>query len=121
MDLTQRREDFGTDDQSWLGSRHGINNASSVTLNTAAFTKETHYPNGRFKSGIVLTKNGNVYEPWATGNDVAGILLTDLKAPEDPATNVVGAMLEHCRVVTSKLVNPPDAAGQATAPMINFA
>jgi hypothetical protein len=56
MDLTLRTESWGTDDQSWLGSRHGIGECASVTLDTSLFTSGTHYPDGFFKSGIALGK-----------------------------------------------------------------
>jgi hypothetical protein len=56
MDLTLRAESWGTDDQSWLGSRHGIGECASVTLDTSAFTPSLHYPDGYFKSGIALGK-----------------------------------------------------------------
>jgi hypothetical protein len=54
MDLTLRSEAWGTDDKSWLGSRHGIGECRSVTLDTSAFTPAIHYPDGYFKSGIAL-------------------------------------------------------------------
>lgn len=54
MDLTLRTESWGTDDQSWLGSRHGIGECRTVTLDTSAFTPSIHYPDGYFKSGIAL-------------------------------------------------------------------
>lgn len=56
MDLTQRTESFNVDDPSWLGSRHGLGEAVSVTLDTSAFTPAVHYPDGFFKSGIALGK-----------------------------------------------------------------
>lgn len=56
MDLTLRAESWGTDDKSWLGSRHGIGECPSVTLDTSAFTPSIHYPDGYFKSGIALGK-----------------------------------------------------------------
>jgi hypothetical protein len=56
MDLTIRADSFQTDDQSWLGSEDGTRSPQSGTLRTAAFTKNTHYPNGYFPSGIPLAK-----------------------------------------------------------------
>lgn len=56
MDLTQRTESFNVDNPSWLGSRHGLGEAVSVTLDTSTFTPAIHYPDGFFKSGIGLAK-----------------------------------------------------------------
>lgn len=67
MDLTLRTESFNVDDPSWLGSRHGLGEAVSVTLDTSAFTAAVHYPDGFFKSGIALgriTATGK-YGPYA--------------------------------------------------------
>lgn len=230
MDLTQRTDAFAIDDQSWLGSRHGVNNAQSVTLDTSAFTPSIHYPDGFFKSGIALGKitatgkygpyagttdevqtlteggsgltsftitwNGQtttsiaaaasaatvqaalealsnigvgdvavtgsaggpytvtfggtladtnvaamtttptggsgtvtVATPTAGGADGAadgtekfvGLLLFPVKAPASTSTDVVGAMLEHGKVINSRLPVPVDANGRADAPLINFA
>lgn len=71
MDLTLRTESWGTDDKSWLGSRHGIGECPSITLDTSAFTPAIHYPDGYFKSGIALgkiTATGK-YGPYAQTTD----------------------------------------------------
>lgn len=125
MDLGLRTETWQTDDQSWLGSRHGINNGRSVTLSTADFTKATHYPDGFIRSGIPLSDKGDgTFKPWAvnatTPETLAGILLTSVKAPADGTSNVVGAMLDHGRVVEAKLVGTVDAAGKDSNPHIIF-
>ena len=71
MDLTQRTESFNVDDPSWLGSRHGLGEAVSVTLDTSTFTPELHYPDGYFKSGIALGKitASGKYGPYAGTTD----------------------------------------------------
>ena len=67
MDLTLRTETFGQDDQSWLGSAHGTDTARSITLDTSAFTANTHYPNGFLPSGLPLAKitASGKYGPYA--------------------------------------------------------
>jgi hypothetical protein len=72
MDLTLRTETFAVDDQSWLGSRHGIGEAVSVTLDTSAFTPSIHYPDGYFKSGIGLAKitATGLYGPYSVTDEV---------------------------------------------------
>ncbi|MGP5022366.1 head decoration protein [Glutamicibacter arilaitensis] len=115
MDLTIKRESFGQDDQSWLGSAHGTNAAQTITLDVSTFTAEEHYPDGWLKSGLPLAKSEETYVLWTTEADLAGFLFTTVKAPADPATPVGGAILEHGRVKTAKLPVSVDTAGQATA------
>lgn len=120
MDLTLRTESYAVDDQSWLASRHGVGEAQSVTLDTSAFTAGTHYPDGFFKSGLPLarlTATGK-YVPYAGGGTggaetLAGFLFGAVKAPSVNTVDVVGAMLDHCKVVAAKLPVAVDTAGQA--------
>lgn len=72
MDLTLRTESWGTDDKSWLGSRHGIGECASITLDTSAFTPSIHYPDGYFKSGIPLAKitATGLYGPYSVTDEV---------------------------------------------------
>lgn len=119
MDLTLRTESFAVDDQSWLGSRHGVGECRSVTLDTSAFTAGTHYPNGIFKSGLPLgriTATG-LYGPYdnaaADGREtLAGFLFSAVDAPSVNTVDVVGAMLDHGKVVAAKLPVAVDTAGQ---------
>jgi hypothetical protein len=75
MDLSTRTETFAVDDQSWLGSRHGLGEAVSVTLDTSAFTPSLHYPDGMFKSGIGLAKitATGLYGPYNVTDEVQTI------------------------------------------------
>ena len=115
MDLTIKRESFGQDDQSWLGSAHGTNAAQTVTLDASSFVKATHYPEGWLKSGLPLAKSGEKHVLWTVGADLAGFLFTTVRVPEDVASPVGAAILEHGRVKAAKLPVPVDAAGQDTA------
>ena len=115
MDLTIKRESFGQDDQSWLGSAHGTNAAQTVTLDASSFVKATHYPEGWLKSGLPLAKSGKKHVLWTVGADLAGFLFTTVRVPEDVASPVGAAILEHGRVKAAKLPVPVDAAGQDTA------
>jgi hypothetical protein len=79
MDLTLRTETFGVDDQSWLGSRHGLNNAVSVTLDTSAFNSAAHYPDGYFMSGLPLGRitATDRYGPYGgTTNEVQQVAIS---------------------------------------------
>jgi hypothetical protein len=67
MILSPTTEAFQQEDQSWLGSAHGTDATVSITLDTSAFTANTHYPNGYFISGIPLGKiaASGLYGPYA--------------------------------------------------------
>ncbi len=47
-------ESWEAENRSWLGSRDGTDVTQTVTLDTSAFTANTHYPNGYIPSGTVL-------------------------------------------------------------------
>lgn len=115
MDIAVKRASFGQDDQSWLGSAHGTTAAQSITLDVSTFTKTDHYPGGFLKSGLPLAKSGEKYVLWTAGADLAGFLFTPASIPASTATPVGAALLEHGRVIVSKLPVSVDADGQATA------
>lgn len=115
MDIAVKRASFGQDDQSWLGSAHGTTAAQSITLDVSTFTKADHYPGGFLKSGLPLAKSGEKHVLWATGAVLAGFLFTPVSIPASTATPVGAALLEHGRVIVSKLPVSVDADGQATA------
>lgn len=105
-----QEETYGTGDQSWLGSAHGIWNGRTETVDISAFTAATHYPDGNLLSGTPVAKVGGKLVPYdtteatVTGAGVlAGHILTDQK--------VVGTadfpvpLLDHGRVKASKVPN----------------
>ena len=121
MDLSLRTETFAQDDNSWLGSRHGTDNARPVTLDLSTFTQADHYPNGFLLSGLPLQDLGDgKYGLWTATSTLAGFLLFAVRVTSSGA-DPSGALLDHGRVVTAKLPVPVDAAGQATNPHIVFA
>lgn len=128
-------ETFGQDDQSWLGSEEGTSRAMSITLDTSAFVAATHYPDGYFKSGIILGKitASGLYGPYnnaaSDGTEVAaGLLLCAVDAPSVNTIDPQGAMLWHGRVLISKLPiaqatnGGPDVGGayKTDLPQIRF-
>lgn len=116
MDLTIKRETFGQDDQSWLGSAHGTQSTQTITLDVSTFTAGTHYPQGWLKSGLPLQKlAGGKYGLWVTTKELAGFLFTQVKAPANTATPVGAALHEHGRVIEAKLPVPVDAGGKTSA------
>ncbi|WP_100485609.1 potassium transporter [Mycobacteroides abscessus] len=107
MDLTVRTETFGAGNQSWLGSKHGTDACRTVTIDREALVKETHYPDGRLKSGLPLAKVGDTYVPYAAGGAngagvLAGFLFTD-QSVRDGGGDIVAPLLDHGRVILSKL------------------
>ncbi len=57
MDISVRKTDaLVVEDRSWLGDVDGTQATRSITLRTAAFTANTHYPKGVLMSGTVLAR-----------------------------------------------------------------
>ena len=98
-------EHYGTGDQSWLGSTHGITNARSVALDPTQFTEETHYPDGYIRSGqpVTIGENGQAgpYTPGEEAGAFHGFVLTDQVT--DGETVISVPLLDHGRVVVSRL------------------
>ncbi len=77
MDISVRTEAWTVENRAWLGSRDGTPYTESITLDTSAFTANTHYPNGYVPSGLVLAKVGNLYVPYAGGtSEVQTVTIT---------------------------------------------
>jgi hypothetical protein len=71
LDLNPVFGSIGRDDQSWLGSARGVNEAQSVTLLMSAFPAATYAVPGHIPSGIPLSKlnsgaNAGLYVPAGT-------------------------------------------------------
>jgi hypothetical protein len=122
MDLALQSESFLQGDQTWLGSEHGTTNARSVTIVTSSLTQNTHFPNGFIPSGTPLAQytggaDAGKYTAYASGGaNGAGTLvgfLLDSVPVRNPSRDVVGALLDHGRIVSAKLPIPVDAGGQA--------
>lgn len=112
--LAPRIESFGAGDQSWLGSKHGTGDARTVTIDvTEAASKISE---GRIKSGEPLAIVGGLAVPYDSAGDdgseiLAGFLLTDTSVAAG-AGNAVAPLLDHGRVILSKL--PSTVAADAT-------
>lgn len=121
MDLTLKTETFGQDDQSWLASAEGTDRARTITLDLSTFVAGD-YADGYLKSGwtLRLLASGK-YGKRSNGDTegIAGHLLTATRVPAG-ATKVAAALLWHGAVITAKVPNPPNAAGQATAKAISY-
>lgn len=105
MNLNRRVETFGSGDQAWLGSRHGVGNARTVTIAATSITAEKF--DGFLQAGLPLKAGtAGLYEPLTdpASDTLAGFLLTD---QPNTGEDVVAAMLDHGRVLVDRL---PDQA-----------
>lgn len=121
-----KSESFGTGDQSWLDSAHGLRNARTEVLDISTFTSGTHYPNGYIPSGTPLAKVAGMMVPYTSAEGTttgAGILdghlLTD--QPVVGTVDFAVPVLDHGRVKTAKVPQGTDAftAPVAAAKRIN--
>lgn len=119
-------ETYGTGDQSWLGSDHGIFNARTELLDISAFTAGTHYPNGYIPSGTPVALVADVLVPYVateatvTGAGIlAGFVFTDQAVV---GTNDFAVpLLDHGRVRVSKLpITFVAPAAEAKRANVNF-
>lgn len=82
---------YSADSSKWLASKVGRDCMQTITLDRSAFTEATHYPDGFFKSGILLGKitATGLYGPLDTdlsnGQEVFAGILGDPQ--EDPGVN----------------------------------
>lgn len=110
MQFSNSVETYATDNQTWLGSRHGTDVARTVTIDGAAAALagfSEHIP-----SGIPLKRDGvtGKYAPvTAIGDALAGFLLT--AQAFDGVSDVVAPLLDRGRV---RAVRLPDAAFDVT-------
>lgn len=117
-----RRETYGSGDQSWLASTHGITNAPTGTLNLSAFKKADHYPDGYIPSGTpVDTTDLKALVPYSAPAEGAaanklGFVLFDAPVEGGEVTPV--AVLRHGAVVASKV--PGTFTAPASAPGFIF-
>lgn len=82
-----RRTEFGTGKKDWLGSAHGVNNATTGTLKIADFTESTHYPDGYIPSGTPVDVT-----------DLTAVVPYTAPAENEPA-NHLGFLLDNIVVI----------------------
>lgn len=112
-----KTERFGSGDQTWLASDHGIFNARTSVLDVSAFSEATHFPDGYFPSGLpVNAADEGAVKPWTGGEGEAlGFVLTDQATDGVEDLNV--PVIRHGLIKTNKLpvaFTAPKAAGQFT-------
>jgi hypothetical protein len=133
-DLSVSTETYGSGNQTWLGSKHGVDECDSITLDLDEFTLATHYPDGYIPSGTVVATvtSGGLYAPYDDGDSPAGVgvaeghLLTDVHVRTGGGTLLLGALFTHGQVVEANLpdfsggAGEIDAAGIADLPHIRY-
>lgn len=107
MNLGIRKQTFGNEDQSWLGSKVGTNDAKSCTLDAAACIAITEFAAGTVPSGIPLKRAASGrYAPAITA-EVADLWLlhtVDLTAGgTQAAANTPTAGMWRGSVITAKV------------------
>ena len=114
--LQRRSETFGGTDQRWLGSREGMDQCRTVTLDDAAWAAKVE--NGRLRGGeaIAQRSDNNKWVPYASGGatgtgTLVGFLRNDVPFREGEGDNVV-PMLDHGRIIINYL--PSAVAVNAT-------
>lgn len=116
-----RTENFGSGDQSWLGSTHGIRNARTEILDVSAFTAATHFPDGYIPAGTPVGKVNGLLVPYditagtTTGAGIlVGHILTDQKVVGTADFGV--PLFDHGRVIASKVAGILSAWSSFVAP-----
>jgi hypothetical protein len=95
MNLSISRKTYGGGDNSWLGSRHGVANARSVTLTASAFTGPT-VPSG---TPLSVAANGSAV-PYVAGT---GTLAFVIGSQDISGGDSTVPALDHGRVIVAKL------------------
>lgn len=108
MNLSINRKTYGGGDNSWLGSRHGVANARTVTLDAAAFTGLT---DGLVPSGTPVNIAGDLAVPFT---DTAGAELAFVIGTQSVSDgNATVPALDHGRIIVANV--PGTFAVPATA------
>lgn len=96
--MRMKTERFGTGDQTWLASAHGMRNAGTAVIDISTFVKNTHYPDGFIKSGTpVNIADPKAVVPYVDGaTAVLGFVLFD--QPTDGATDFPAPIQRHGQV-----------------------
>lgn len=98
MSFAFKKVDIPADDLTWLGSKHAVNDARTVTVDG---TKLTKYADGFIPSGIALTEGKDgLFVPATNPAEVDGFLLTHQRYD---AGNIVAPLLDHGRILVDRL------------------
>lgn len=94
---------YGSGDYSWMLNTDGLDEAVTGVLDVSTFTKNTHYPDGYFPSGLpVRIDDRDVIRPWSdTSGARLGFLKGDWKTDGTEDVNV--AVVVRGNIKTAKL------------------
>ena len=97
MQLNVVSENWGADNRKWLGSRHGVTNAQTITIDGSKISGVVK--GGTLPSGLPLKRGDNgKFEPvTAAGDKLEGFLLT-AQSVKHAGVDVVAPMLDHGRI-----------------------
>jgi hypothetical protein len=115
MDLKITKESYGGSKLSWLGSRHGVDNARTVTIDRSKLATAV-VTAGVVPAGTPLAQAGAKVAPYtaAEGEVFVGFLLTD-QAVKAGGGDIVAPLLDHGRVIVAKLPVAFTAPDNATS------
>lgn len=110
-----KTESYGSGDQSWLGSAHGIGNARSSVLDISTFTAGTHYPNGYIPSGTAVNAaDEKALKPFtgAEGESLGFVLFDQaVSGTEDLNVPVIRHGIIHVGHLPGDFTAPDSAPG----------
>lgn len=104
--FAHKSELFGAGDQSWIGSRHGVEVPKTVTLKPTDWAGRLT-ADGVLRSGEPYKVSGDFVVPYAGSGTLAGFVLTDQQIRADGGNATVPG-LWHGRILLSRL---PDGHG----------
>lgn len=116
--LGLRRERFGVDDLTWLGSSDGVDHARTETIDLSAWKSASKVTDNYIKSGepakYATVSGVKLLVPYGGTGTLAGFILTPTHVdPRLPDTaDVVVPLLDRGRIILSKL--PSTVAANAT-------
>lgn len=109
MAFAFKKVDTPADDLTWLGSKHAVGDARTVTIDGSA-SALSQYADGYIPSGIALAEGPDGrFTPATSASQVDGFLLTQQRHTDGP---IVAPLLDHGRVIAAKL--PDQAVDGAT-------
>ena len=104
-----RVETFGAGDQSWIGSRDGVDVPKTVTLGPSAWAAKIN--NGTLKSGEPYKMSDGLAVPYGGSGTLAGFILTDQAIRADGGNATVPGLWRG-RILMSNL---PEGHGVTSA------
>ncbi|MGP5931628.1 hypothetical protein [Corynebacterium glyciniphilum] len=100
MAFAFKKVDTPADDLTWLGSKHAVGDARTVTID-GSVSALNQYADGYIPSGLALTARADGrFVPATDAAQVDGFLLTQQRHSAGP---IVAPLLDHGRVIAAKL------------------